>query len=324
MMKASLFSLIYTSIFSSIDHCISFMPPYRKLQTFKKRRRLGLFKSFALMCGSIAVFTVNAEIYKWTDDKGNVHYGDCPPDSCASQEIKIVSPPSDQTIRETQDKIKRIQMYQKKLSEDRAKDEKQISKPVVSTVIDLECFTSLGDSWGGKIKDIREKAVRRSITNAELLKLRNYFSALKGSWKGSMEDTDCVQPDATPPQKTYQYDTHLDARWNTEQLFEIKAELEGDERDASLKSQFFWFLLSSNGLRFRRGMSEIVPDLDKKKYDVEILTVRNDSLTFYFQRGGALMRVNVFVIQQKDRGFTISEFYFVQGALAGKRFWVME
>lgn len=324
MMKASLFSLVCTSISSSVDHCISFIPFYRKLQRIEKRRRLGLLKSLALLCGSIVVFTVNAEIYKWIDDKGNVHYGECPPESCDSQEIKIVSPPSDQTIRETQDRIKRIQMYQKKLSEDRAKDRKQIAKPLVSKVIDLECFTSIGDLWEGKIQDTREKFERKSIADSALHKLKNYFSALKGSWKGNMEDTECVQPDATPPQKTYHYDTYLDARWKTEQLFEITAELEGDERDASLQSQFFWFLLSSDGLRFRRAMSEIVPDLDKTKYDVEILTARNDTLTFYFQRGGTLRRVNVFVIQQKERGFTIRELYFVQGTLAGKRFWVME
>lgn len=324
MMKASLLSLVRSSVFCGIVGCISYAWSYCTLRRFGKRRQIGLWKSLTLICGSIVVITLNAEIYKWIDDKGNVHFGDCPPDSCDSHEIKIVSPPSDQTIKETQDRNKRIQEYQKKLREDRKEDEKQAVKPVGSTVIDLECFTSLGDSWGGKIQDTRGEIESRSITDDELRKLKRLFNALIGSWKGNMVDTECVQPNATPPQKTYQYALHLDTRWKSDKIFEIEADLEGEENDATLQRQFFWFLSSSDGLRFRRGMSEIVPDLDKTKYDVEVLAVRKDALTFFFQRGGTLRRVNVYVLRQKERGFAISEYFFVQGTLAGKRSWAIE
>ena len=324
MMKAGLLSLKYRSMPRCIVDCISFSRSCGVIQRLGNRQRFGLLKSLALIFGIIVTVTVNAEIYKWIDDKGNVHYGDCPPDSCDSKEIKIDSPPSEQTIHETQDRIKRIQEYQKKLREDHKENEKQAAKPLGSTVIELECFTSLDDSWGGKIQDSREQVQSRSIADVELGRLRKFFNTLNGSWKGSMVATECVKPNATPPLKIYHYDMHLDTRWKSDQIFEIDADFEGEESDATLKRQFFWFLLSRDGLRFRRAMSEIVPDLDKKKYDVEVLTVRNDALTFHFQRGGTLRRVNVFVLQKKERGFTIREYYFVQGTLAGKRSWDIE
>lgn len=139
-----------------------------------------------------------------------------------------------------------------------------------------------------------------------------------------MADINCLRRDATPPIETYHYDFRLDARWKADKLFGIEADLEGEESDADLRRQFLWILLSRDGVRFWSAMIDIVPELDKPRYDVEIHKIENDSVTFFSRHGGAVRRTNVISFRKGGRGFSIKEFVYVQGELAGKRLWTIE
>ena len=147
------------------------------------------------------------------------------------------------------------------------------------------------------------------------------FDALKGNWSGTIEDIACRRPGAKPPSKMDNYNFRLAARWQSKQRFWIEAELEGTKETRTILRRFFWFLLSADGLRFRRAKTDISIDLDKPVYDVEILEMNNNILTFYWRRYGALRRENVFSMSKSGRGFTISEYFYVQGVLSGKRLW---
>lgn len=45
-------------------------------------------KIIVLLSFIIAAATVNADVYKWTDKKGNVHFGDRPPEQLDSTVVK--------------------------------------------------------------------------------------------------------------------------------------------------------------------------------------------------------------------------------------------
>jgi hypothetical protein len=288
-----------------------------------KRLLLINLPPMVLLFGLIVAITVYAEVYKWIDDEGKVHYGDHPPVSSGSNRIQIAPPPSDQTIKETQDRLERLREYKNKLRDSRKEEKTQAVKPVVSTVNDFECFTSLEDSWGEIIQDTREEVQRRPLADSELRQLDRLFNALKGSWKGEMKETNCVQPDATPPSEVYHYKIRLEARLKADHLFEIDAELEGEESDADLRRRSFWIFLSGDGLRYWRSASNIMPELDKPRYDVETITIGNDSITFYMRRGGALRQTIVFYLHKFGRSFAIKELFYVQGALARKHSWMI-
>ena len=49
----------------------------------------GLSVYIMLLLSFMSVSTVNAGIYKWTDENGNVHFGDKPLDSSSATELKI-------------------------------------------------------------------------------------------------------------------------------------------------------------------------------------------------------------------------------------------
>ena len=184
-----------------------------------------------LLLGSLAVTpTANAGIYKWVDDDGNVHYGDSPPTGGSSQEIQVAPGPSDEAIQEAHDRLRRLQEYEKEMAGSR--DEEQpadegtpIERPEVEFPADVACFTRLQEAWGGRIEDTRAQVSRRPLTDAQLRQLTRLFNMLEGRPSGTMEETICISPKATPPSKTFHYRVQFDARWQSERIFWIKADL---------------------------------------------------------------------------------------------------
>ena len=61
----------------------------------------------------------DSEIYKWTDEEGNVHYSDCPPPpSCDAEKIEAESAPDPSEVRKAQqrlDKMLQIAVARKKI-----------------------------------------------------------------------------------------------------------------------------------------------------------------------------------------------------------------
>ena len=57
---------------------------------------------------------VTAAIYKWVDDEGKVHYGDCPQVDCEPQEIKLPPALSEEETRQSQERLEKLLEQQKR------------------------------------------------------------------------------------------------------------------------------------------------------------------------------------------------------------------
>jgi hypothetical protein len=137
-----------------------------------------------------------------------------------------------------------------------------------------------------------------------------------------MEEITCVGSDVAPRKITNRFEIRLHARWQSDKTFQIEANLVGLETRAVLR-EFYFFLLSRDGLRFGKQKADFSFELDQPGNDMEILTVRNNLLTFFWRRGGAVRRTIVFSLGETGQGFTISEFFYVAGKLSGTRVWVI-
>src|SRR5512143_4347990 len=62
------------------------------MPTLKRGRRAGLAIIFWLLATA-----AQAQVYKWTDAAGQVHYGDRPPAQVPTEQIEIIPPPADST-----------------------------------------------------------------------------------------------------------------------------------------------------------------------------------------------------------------------------------
>lgn len=52
---------------------------------------------------------VDAEVYKWLDDEGHVHFGDCPPSGQPVSPVDIAPGPTPEQVRQAQERTKRLQ-----------------------------------------------------------------------------------------------------------------------------------------------------------------------------------------------------------------------
>lgn len=69
-----------------------------------------------------------AEVYKWVDENGNVHYGDCPPENCKPEEVEIAPGPSEEEIRVSKQRTQKLikdQSQKEQLREHETKSKKQ-------------------------------------------------------------------------------------------------------------------------------------------------------------------------------------------------------
>ncbi len=90
------------------------------------KRYLSYFMLVALLL-SHGEFVV-AEIYKWTDDNGNVVYGDKPNSSTAKKIIIKKAPPTDQKYQQRLDKRQRLLETMDDEREARLAEEKQMAE----------------------------------------------------------------------------------------------------------------------------------------------------------------------------------------------------
>jgi len=267
----------------------------------------------------------SAGIYKWVDENGLVHYGECPPSECKSEEIQLAPEPSQESIRQTKERIRKIRNYEKKTSKDYKKpaqieSTKLTKQPAISSHDNSQCFEKLESSWNGKIKDTREEVVPLILDKSQVSDIRNILNQLKGRSNGAMVETRCLSPKGTPPIKTFHYDFDWEADWKEKNLFLIIQRTTGIENRAKYR-RFFRFLLDQGLLRYTSGTSDIVIDINRPQFDVGILNVDSSKLTFYFRGGGHIRRTRVISLRSEKNEFVLSEHYYVQGELSEMRRW---
>ncbi len=293
----------------------------------QRRRRRGLLAlGVALLaCGLLVAPPGSAAVYKWVDDKGVVHYGDCPPAECGSQEVQVAPGQSDKAFEEAQERLQRLKEYTDQGRRGRQdKSRTELSAPTLAPPQpDGECFSSLEKAWGGRVPDSREAVPRTPLSEAELSELRDLLGGLEGRRRASMEETECIAPDATPPEQRYRYEADLEGRWQSKNLFRLQADLLGlDNRTVS--RQYFWFLLSPEGLRFKADASDSSFDLDAPGNDAGTLSATDERLTLFWREGGRVRRASVLSLGAVGHEYRLREFGYTQGELSGKRLWVID
>ena len=288
-----------------------------------------------LVSSVVATTIASAEIYKWVDDNGLVHYGDCPPPECKYKEVRLPPDPSQESMRQTKE---RMQTLKNSIHKTRTEDENSVgsesleqTKQTTITPHDhTRCFEKLESAWEGKIEDTRGEVAPLQLDKLQVIDIKAILNALKGRFKGVMEEIRCLSPTGTPPIKVYHYHIDWDAYWKEDNLFLLKQKATlvtrraNENRNRTEYGRFFRFLLDHGLLRYSSVTDsivtrDIVTKINRPQFDVGILNVDRRNLTFYSREGGPLRRTRVISIRRKHNESTLSEFYYVQGELAELR-----
>lgn len=105
----------------------------KRLQPTKVSRHSDAFRPF---CGWFLALTVvvlvslcppnaGAEVYKWVDDNGRVHYGDSPPPEQRVQSIKTPPPPPEAEVLRSRSRLDELTEHQRLDHEQEAKRQKE-------------------------------------------------------------------------------------------------------------------------------------------------------------------------------------------------------
>lgn len=72
------------------------------------RNPMPRWSALALSLGCLLSTSVPAEVYKWTDAEGRIHYGDRPQDTSATAVPIESTPPADPALNERREREKRL------------------------------------------------------------------------------------------------------------------------------------------------------------------------------------------------------------------------
>ena len=97
-------------------------------------------KSSMLLTVLILVLTgpATAAVYKWIDESGNVHYGDCPTSKCNGKKIDIEPGPTEEQAKETRERVKKL-IEKQKLKDDIRKIELEREENRPKTRQEIRC-----------------------------------------------------------------------------------------------------------------------------------------------------------------------------------------
>lgn len=273
-----------------------------------------------------------AVVYKWVDEQGIVHYGDCPPEECTAEQVPVAPPPSPEAVREAEERARLMRALTEPEAEGSEAEgvEPESTTAATSpaeatpaTEIQCRCFLPVTEVLYGRIADSREGPVRTPLSKAALRDLHALFDAIEGRWDGSGVETTCIQPGAEPPQTVEHLRLRAAGRWESDRVFELEVKQTAAE-SGRVSREFFWFLVSPEGLRARTALSDRQSELDSAGNDVETLAAARDRLIFFWRRGGPTRRVALIELRRTARGFTLSKWSFVQGICSGSRTWELQ
>jgi hypothetical protein len=74
-------------------------------------------------------------MYKWVDKEGHVHYGDCPPPDCKSEQIETAPGPSKEETQRSRERTERLMQEQKQSEAVRKEKRESEQKKVEETEV---------------------------------------------------------------------------------------------------------------------------------------------------------------------------------------------
>jgi hypothetical protein len=276
-----------------------------------------MVSTFLMLLGVVAI--ANAGIFKWIDVQGNLHFGDRPPAAAKAELVSTESGGPEQTGREARESAAQAKVQ----ADTGVTDGTDLSVPEQSDTApdqDPDCFTPIEAAWGGSIADTREPVSRQALTADEFGHLQAILRLFGQRWRSEVTEITCIRPDATEPTKTDSYRATFSGDWDSRQVLTVEADLVGSDNRRVLR-EFFWFLSSEEGLRFRNARIDSTANLDRPRFDVQTFVVERDLLRFFRRIGSRQRRTEVFELRRIGRGFRFREYFYVQGLLSGKRDW---
>ena len=173
----------------------------------------------------LLVSSAGSEIYKWTDQTGTVHYGDCPPPECKSEKLETLPGPSAEESRGARERTERLIQEQIQREATGKVSKAPIRKPA-RQAWEAECFSPAEYVIGPVRANPSRPMIPRTLASSEYNNLLQILRSLKGRWRGHIDEVECLGTEDAPRKETRSYHVNATARRDLDNILTIESELE--------------------------------------------------------------------------------------------------
>jgi hypothetical protein len=291
--------------------------------------RIFIFSAILAWTGLFSTPQLDAEIYKWVDEKGVIHYGNRLP--ADSGNVKIVSReyeyPHDEAA--DQERVKADQKALDALTEEIKTEEQQASveeqeklteaKQDQPPMFASECFSPSYSIQQGR--GVNEAIIPRDFIEGEYQDLQELFQSLEGNWEGNALVLVCEGTQDKVRKVVDNYSVKSEGKMRSTGQFVLKTALYSQKKKAT----------HNENLRLYLGPKKLTSEPNISIADIELISVSSDELV-YVQKGqkrsgneASLMRETVDTIKKTgEASFSLERILYLNGRLITINTWHLE
>ena len=274
--------------------------------------------------------SVEAGIFKWTDEQGNVHYGDCEDASCPSsenetgrQQMKMED--ESLTILPTPT-IKPSSSLNEGDASKITKPSKKLTSKLTSEVIPFKCDAPskqyLGESFDELSDEVNVKAFsKKTYTLAkEMLRLH------KGEWKLTIIESECKGKGERSRIETKELAGYVDVSSPDVDVVMLQTdELSNEATRKSYTSLIQWWHVHPQGFWFG---DKTTNEYQSKQWQAEIVSATENEFKFFRRsRVGSKQQIRYLALYSLRKGYkqyVIEELSFINHRLSGRKVWQLK
>jgi hypothetical protein len=289
--------------------------------------RIFIFSAILAWTGLFSTPQLDAEIYKWVDEKGVIHYGNILPADVAN--VKIVSREYQHDEAADQERVKADQKALDALTEEIKTEEQQASvekqkklteaKQDQPPMFASECFSPSYSIQQGR--GVHEAIIPRDFIEGEYQNLQKLFQSLEGNWEGNAFVLVCEGTQDKVRKVVDNYSVKSEGKMPSTGQFVLKTALYSQKKKAT----------HHENLRLYLDPKKLTSEPNISIADIELISVSSDELVYVEKgqsrsgSGASLMREKVTTIKKTgEASFSLERILYLNGKLIKISTWHLE
>lgn len=280
-------------------------------------RKIFILATFQI---AVTISPVFAEIYKWTDKQGNVHFGDQPPSEENAKQLHIKGGAANISPR-LMPKMEPQQEKSQSTSQQIDKPKETVTKEYATAK--HQCFDVYKASVSSD--DVQTSYISHTLSDQDVSNLTQLFKSLYRSWKGNLIKIDCRGTASNPQEKRDAFKARMSGKWSLTGKLELDINYQNKEKRS--RKHYYWWLIEDSKLYFgdRRDIRSAL------KWVIDVVSISSNKLVFRKKisrtnrLGAAIKHAQVIEIYATPVSMSMTELlYDRSGMLVSMHYWNLQ
>lgn len=287
-------------------------------------------KWFLLLVVLISAFAL-AQVYRWVDEEGGIHFGDKPPEEVDAEKLILPEGPSEEEIVQAQEDLRK-RLEARKIADEATQSrgrnaeapalEKAEPKAGIESIRNEEfvCFTPLSAFVEGDSAKHFVPITPTELTGEQQKLLKDLFGGIGRYWRGEITEVVCTGNPSEPDSKSLEFEAKTVVDWSArESKLVVETNSFGKDdmsvRELTQRYKVGDALYISSGKVLSEGWSNIAV----KGNRVEILSLERNTLSFLIKRRAKRAHRNAEIryLELATNQLVFKEIYFANHILTG-------